>query len=125
MKIVQRNFSKYSGNTEGMVRYCLDLCKEFMEVHGTSLPNENYAMFLTGIKDILPNADNMVLFLRRSDEGLEEMYKLAEGVGDDWIIDITSDFGNKSTKADIEAIRQLIKDSKKTKKDKNVKYNVL
>ena len=28
-------------------------------------------------------------------------------------------------KADIEAIRQLIKDSKKTKKDKNVKYNVL
>lgn len=125
MKIVQRNFSKYSGNTEGMVRYCLDLCKEFMEVHGTSLPNENYAMFLTGIKDILPNADNMVLFLRRSDEGLEEMYKLAEGVGDDWIIDITSDFGNKSTKADIEAIRQLIKDSKKIKKDKNVKYNVL
>ena len=125
MKIVQRNFSKYSGNTEGMVRYCLDLCKEFMEVHGTSLPNENYAMFLTGIKDILPNADNMVLFLRRSDEGLEEMYKLAEGVGDDWIIDITIDFGNKSTKADIEAIRQLIKDSKKTKKDKNVKYNVL
>ena len=125
MKIVQRNFSKYSGNTEGMVRYCLDLCKEFMEVHGTSLPNENYAMFLTGIKQILPNADNMVLFLRRSDEGLEEMYKLAEGVGDDWIIDITSDFGNKSTKADIEAIRQLIKDSKKTKKDKNVKYNVL
>ena len=125
MKIVQRNFSKYSGNTEGMVCYCLDLCKEFMEVHGTSLPNENYAMFLTGIKDILPNADNMVLFLRRSDEGLEEMYKLAEGVGDDWIIDITSDFGNKSTKADIEAIRQLIKDSKKTKKDKNVKYNVL
>lgn len=125
MKIVQRNFSKYSGNTEGMVRYCLDLCKEFMEVHGTSLPNENYAMFLTGIKDILPNADNVVLFLRRSDEGLEEMYKLAEGVGDDWIIDITSDFGNKSTKADIEAIRQLIKDSKKTKKDKNVKYNVL
>ena len=125
MKIVQRNFSKYSGNTEGMVRYCLDLCKEFMEVHGTSLPNENYAMFLTGIKDILPNADNMVLFLRRSDEGLEEMYKLAEGVGDDWIIDITSDFGNKSAKADIEAIRQLIKDSKKTKKDKNVKYNVL
>lgn len=125
MKIVQRNFSKYSGNTEGMVRYCLDLCKEFMEVHGTSLSNENYAMFLTGIKDILPNADNMVLFLRRSDEGLEEMYKLAEGVGDDWIIDITSDFGNKSTKADIEAIRQLIKDSKKTKKDKNVKYNVL
>lgn len=125
MKIVQRNFSKYSGNTEGMVRYCLDLCKEFMEVHGTSLPNENYAMFLTGIKDILPNADNMVLFLRRSDEGLEEMYKLAEGVGVDWIIDITSDFGNKSTKADIEAIRQLIKDSKKTKKDKNVKYNVL
>lgn len=125
MKIVQRNFSKYSGNTEGMVRYCLDLCKEFMEVHGTSLPNENYAMFLTGIKDILPNADNMVLFLRRSDEGLEEMYKMAEGVGDDWIIDITSDFGNKSTKADIEAIRQLIKDSKKTKKDKNVKYNVL
>ena len=125
MKIVQRNFSKYSGNTEGMVRYCLDLCKEFMEVHGTSLPNENYAMFLTGIKDILPNADNMVLFLRRSDESLEEMYKLAEGVGDDWIIDITSDFGNKSTKADIEAIRQLIKDSKKTKKDKNVKYNVL
>ena len=125
MKIVQRNFSKYSGNTEGMVRYCLDLCKEFMEVHGTSLPNENYAMFLTGIKDILPNADNMVLFLRRSDEGLEEMYKLAEGVGDGWIIDITSDFGNKSTKADIEAIRQLIKDSKKTKKDKNVKYNVL
>ena len=125
MKIVQRNFSKYSGNTEGMVRYCLDLCKEFMEVHGTSLPNENYAMFLTGIKDILPNADNMVLFLRRSDEGLEEMYKLAEGVGDDWIIDITSDFGNKSTKADIEAIRQLIKDSKKTKKNKNVKYNVL
>ena len=125
MKIVQRNFSKYSGNTEGMVRYCLDLCKEFMEVHGTSLSNENYAMFLTGIKDILPNADNMVLFLRRSDESLEEMYKLAEGVGDDWIIEITSDFGNKSTKADIEAIRQLIKDSKKTKKDKNVKYNVL
>ena len=53
MKIVQRNFSKYSGNTESIVKYCLDLCNDFMEAHGKTLPNENYAMFLTGIKDIL------------------------------------------------------------------------
>lgn len=125
MKIVQRNFSKYSGNTESIVKYCLDLCNDFMGVHGKTLPNENYAMFLTGIKDILPNADNMVLFLKRSGENLEEMYQLAEGVGDDWIIDITSDFGNKVSREDIENIKKAIKDSKKSKTPKNVKYNVL
>lgn len=125
MKIVQRNFSKYSGNTESIVKYCLDLCSDFMDAHGKTLPNENYAMFLTGIKDILPNADNMVLFLKRSGENLEEMYQLAEGVGDDWIIDITSDFGNKVSREDIENIKKVIKDSKKSKTSKNVKYNVL
>lgn len=125
MKIVQRNFSKYSGNTESIVKYCLDLCNDFMEAHGKTLPNENYAMFLTGIKDILPNADNMVLFLKRSGENLEDMYQLAEGVGDDWIIDITSDFGNKVSREDIENIKKAIKDSKKSKTPKNVKYNVL
>lgn len=125
MKIVQRNFSKYSGNTESIVKYCLDLCNDFMEAHGKTLPNENYAMFLTGIKDILPNADNMVLFLKRSGENLEEMYQLAEGVGDDWIIDITSDFGNKVSREDIENIKKAIKESKKSKTPKNVKYNVL
>ena len=125
MKIVQRNFSKYSGNTESIVKYCLGLCNDFMEAHGKTLPNENYAMFLTGIKDILPNADNMVLFLKRSGENLEEMYQLAEGVGDDWIIDITSDFGNKVSREDIENIKKAIKDSKKSKTPKNVKYNVL
>lgn len=125
MKIVQRNFSKYSGNTESIVKYCLDLCNDFMEVHGKTLPNENYAMFLTGIKDILPNADNMVLFLKRSGENLEDMYQLAEGVGDDWIIDITGDFGNKVSREDIENIKKAIKDSKKSKTPKNVKYNVL
>lgn len=125
MKIVQRNFSKYSGNTESIVMYCLDLCNDFMEAHGKTLPNENYAMFLTGIKDILPNADNMVLFLKRSGENLEDMYQLAEGVGDDWIIDITSDFGNKVSREDIENIKKAIKESKKSKTPKNVKYNVL
>ena len=125
MKIVQRNFSKYSGNTESIVKYCLDLCNDFMEAHGETLPNENYAMFLTGIKDILPNADNMVLFLKRSGENLEDMYQLAEGVGDDWIIDITSDFGNKVSREDIENIKKAIKESKKSKTPKNVKYNVL
>lgn len=125
MKIVQRNFSKYSGNTESIVKYCLDLCNDFMEAHGKTLPNENYAMFLTGIKDILPNADNMVLFLKRSGENLEDMYQLAEGVGDDWIIDITSDFGNKVSREDIENIKKAIKESKKSKTTKNVKYNVL
>lgn len=125
MKIVQRNFSKYSGNTESIVKYCLDLCNDFMEAHGKTLPNENYAMFLTGIKDILPNADNMVLFLKRSGKNLEDMYQLAEGVGDDWIIDITSDFGNKVSREDIENIKKAIKESKKSKTPKNVKYNVL
>lgn len=125
MKIVQRNFSKHSGNTESIVMYCLDLCNDFMEAHGKTLPNENYAMFLTGIKDILPNADNMVLFLKRSGENLEDMYQLAEGVGDDWIIDITSDFGNKVSREDIENIKKAIKESKKSKTPKNVKYNVL
>lgn len=125
MKIVQRNFSKYSGNTESIVKYCLDLCNDFMKAHGKTLPNENYAMFLTGIKDILPNADNMVLFLKRSGENLEDMYQLAEGVGDDWIIDITSDFGNKVSREDIENIKKAIKESKKSKTPKNVKYNVL
>lgn len=125
MKIVQRNFSKYSGNTESIVKYCLDLCNDFMEAHGKTLPNENYAMFLTGIKDILPNADNMVLFLKRSGENLEDMYQLAEGVGDDWIIDITSDFGNKVSREYIENIKKAIKESKKSKTPKNVKYNVL
>lgn len=125
MKIVQRNFSKYSGNTESIVKYCLDLCNDFMEAHGKTLPNENYAMFLTGIKDILTNADNMVLFLKRSGENLEDMYQLAEGVGDDWIIDITSDFGNKVSREDIENIKKAIKESKKSKTPKNVKYNVL
>lgn len=126
MKLVQRNFSKFSGNTEKIVNYCLGLCKDFMGVHGTSLPNKHYAMFLSGIKDILPNADNMVLFLRLSGEDIEKMYEMAEAVGDDWIIDITSDYGTRVTKEYIDNIRKLISDSKKTKKSiSKFKFTVL
>lgn len=126
MKLVQRNFSKFSGNTEKIVSYCLGLCKDFMDIHGTSLPNKNYAMFLSGIKDILPNADNMVLFLRLSGEDIEKMYEMAEAVGDDWIIDITSDYGTRVTKEYIDNIRKLISDSKKTKKSiSKSKFTVL
>ena len=126
MKLVQRNFSKFSGNTEKIVNYCLGLCKDFMDIHGTSLPNKNYAMFLSGIKDILPNADNMVLFLRLSGEDIEKMYEMAEAVGDDWIIDITSDYGARVTKEYIDNIRKLISDSKKTKKSiSKSKFTVL
>ena len=126
MKLVQRNFSKFSGNTEKIVNYCLGLCKDFMGVHGTSLPNKHYAMFLSGIKDILPNADNMVLFLRLSGEDIEKMYEMAEAVGDDWIIDITSDYGTRVTKEYIDNIRKLISDSKKTKKSiSKSKFTVL
>ena len=126
MKLVQRNFSKFSGNTEKIVNYCLALCKDFMDIHGTSLPNKNYAMFLSGIKDILPNADNMVLFLRLSGEDIEKMYEMAEAVGDDWIIDITSDYGTRVTKEYIDNIRKLISDSKKTKKSiSKSKFTVL
>lgn len=126
MKLVQRNFYKFSGNTEKIVNYCLGLCKDFMDIHGTSLPNKNYAMFLSGIKDILPNADNMVLFLRLSGEDIEKMYEMAEDVGDDWIIDITSDYGTRVTKEYIDNIRKLISDSKKTKKSiSKSKFTVL
>ena len=126
MKLVQRNFSKFSGNTEKIVNYCLGLCKDFMDIHGTYLPNKNYAMFLSGIKDILPNADNMVLFLRLSGEDIEKMYEMAEAVGDDWIIDITSDYGTRVTKEYIDNIRKLISDSKKTKKSiSKSKFTVL
>lgn len=126
MKLVQRNLSKFSGNTEKIVNYCLGLCKDFMGVHGTSLPNKHYAMFLSGIKDILPNADNMVLFLRLSGEDIEKMYEMAEAVGDDWIIDITSDYGTRVTKEYIDNIRKLISDSKKTKKSiSKSKFTVL
>lgn len=126
MKLVQRNFSKFSGNTEKIVNYCLGLCKDFMDIHGTSLPNKNYAMFLSGIKDILPNVDNMVLFLRLSGEDIEKMYEMAEAVGDDWIIDITSDYGTRVTKEYIDNIRKLISDSKKTKKSiSKSKFTVL
>lgn len=126
MKLVQSNFSKFSGNTEKIVNYCLGLCKDFMDIHGTSLPNKNYAMFLSGIKDILPNADNMVLFLRLSGEDIEKMYEMAEAVGDDWIIDITSDYGTRVTKEYIDNIRKLISDSKKTKKSiSKSKFTVL
>lgn len=126
MKLVQRNFSKFSGNTEKIVNYCLGLCKDFMGVHGTSLPNKHYAMFLSGIRDILPNADNMVLFLRLSGEDIEKMYEMAEAVGDDWIIDITSDYGTRVTKEYIDNIRKLISDSKKTKKSiSKSKFTVL
>lgn len=126
MKLVQRNFSKFSGNTEKIVNYCLGLCKDFMGVHGTSLPNKHYAMFLSGIKDILPSADNMVLFLRLSGEDIEKMYEMAEATGDDWIIDITSDYGTRVTKEYIDNIRKLISDSKKTKKSiSKSKFTVL
>lgn len=126
MKLVQRNFSKFSGNTEKIVNYCLGLCKDFMDVHGTSLPNKNYAMFLSGIKDVLPNSDNMVLFLRLSGEDIEKMYEMAEATGDDWIIDITSDYGTRVTKEYIDNIRKLISDSKKTKKSiSKSKFTVL
>lgn len=126
MKLVQRNFSKFSGNTEKIINYCLGLCKDFMDIHGTSLPNKNYAMFLSGIKDVLPNSDNMVLFLRLSGEDIEKMYEMAEATGDDWIIDITSDYGTRVTKEYIDNIRKLISDSKKTKKSiSKSKFTVL
>ena len=108
-----------------MVDYSLDLCRELVNEFGVSLSPKHYAMFLSGIRGILPRGDNMVMFLRRAGSGLEDMFVRAEEYSDDWIIEIVSDYGTRVTKSTINQIRASINNTEETKQKKVSKSIIL
>ena len=121
----QAKFATFGGNTEKMVDYSLDLCRELVNEFGVSLSPKHYAMFLSGIRGILPRGDNMVMFLRRAGSGLEDMFVRAEEYSDDWIIEIVSDYGTRVTKSTINQIRASINNTEETKQKKVSKSIIL
>jgi MoxR-like ATPase len=122
----QAKFATFGGNTEKMVDYSLELCNELVNEFGVSLSPKHYAMFLSGIRGILPRGDNMVMFLRRAGSSLESMFVRAEEYSDDWIIEIVSDYGTRVTKNVINDIRAMISGADNTpKKNKNSKSIIL
>lgn len=100
--------SKLKGDTDKMVDKMLELSREFLSAHHTSLPPENYAMFISEISKTLPTNDNMGLFLIRSDKSIEDLYLMAEKVGDNWIKGVLSYYPTPVTMKDIENMRLRI-----------------
>lgn len=107
--------SKLSGNTDKMIDEMLDLMREFLAVHGTTLPSKNYAMFIDGIRNVLPVADNMSTLLIRSDKTVEDMFMKGEEEGDSWIKGIVSCYSANISDKDIEDMKAKMSSIKSSK----------
>lgn len=103
--------SKLSGDTDKMVDEMLDLMREFLSVHGTTLPSKNYSVFIDGVRNVLPVADNMSTLLIRSDKTVEDMFRMAEGQGDSWIKGIISCYSANISDKDIDDMRDRMSQS--------------
>ena len=99
---------RLSGDTDKMVDVMLDLMREFLSVHGETLPSKNYASFINGIRGILPVADNMSTLLIRSDKSVDPMFKKAEEEGDGFIKGLVSCYSASISDKDIDDMRNLI-----------------
>ena len=87
----------------------LELLRDFWEVHKQSLPSENYSKLISGIQSILPTSDSMVELLTVADKSVDGVFQMAEGSGDDWILDVLKCYPGNFNANDIKAMRNSIK----------------
>ena len=106
---------RLSGDTDKMVDVMLDLMREFLSVHGETLPSKNYASFINGIRGILPVADNMSTLLIRSDKSVDPMFKKAEEEGDGFIKGLVSCYSASISDKDIDDMRNLMSGNSNSK----------
>lgn len=106
MRQQKLNLVKYSGNTDKMIDAMLGLMKDFLNIHGTSLPPKNYADFISGIENILPTSDNMNTLIKRSDKDVENLYMMGEKTGDAWIESILRSTSTPISEQDIQNMRE-------------------
>lgn len=112
--------SKYSGNTEKMVEHMLDLMREFISVHGSSLPPKNYGDFIMGIYKTLPTTDNMVMLLKNADRSVETMFEEGEKLGDSWIMSVLKCYPSNITVQDVDDMRKAMASKGNTAGSKKV-----
>ena len=117
--------SKFSGNTEKMVDHMIELMREFIDVHGTSLPAKNYADFIMGAYSTLPNSDNMVTLLRSGDSSVDAMLAEGEKMGDPWIMQILRCYPSNITVKDVDDMREALKDKEQVEPKKVSRSRIL
>ena len=117
--------SKYSGNTEKMVEHMLDLMREFVKVHGSSLPPKNYGDFIMGIYKTLPTSDNMVRLLKTSDKSVETMFEEGEKLGDSWIMSVLKCYPSNITLQDVDNMRKAMANKNSTSDKKVSRTRIL
>lgn len=105
------NLSKYSGNTEKIISKYVDLVGEFWRVHKDTLPAENYADLLDGIKSRLPNTDNFITFLNTMPKVYEGVFVGAEAKGTSWIERYLENYTKPITSDEIKRIQNISKTS--------------
>lgn len=120
--------SRLGSNTDKMVDEMINLMQEFLQVHHTTLPSENYADFIDGIRSVFPSSsasDNMSTLLRRSDRKVEDMFAKAEGVGDAWIQSVIGCYRAQIGESDIQAMRDRMKGKSTTDTGKKRRTRIL
>lgn len=111
LDVFNLNLSKYSGNTEKIISEYTDLVGEFWRVHKDTLPAENYADFLGGIKTRLPNTDNFITFLNNMPKVYEGVFVGAEAKGIPWIEKYLENYTKPITPDEIKSIQGISKKS--------------
>lgn len=111
MKKKKAEMARFQGNTDKMIDAMLDLMREFLSVHGETLPPKNYAKLVDNISRILPTSDNMATLLKRSDKTVEGVFKKGEETGTPWISSVLSCYPSAITTQDIENMRARMSSS--------------
>lgn len=111
LDVFNLNLSKYSGNTEKIISEYTDLVGEFWRVHKDTLPAENYADFLDGIKTRLPNTDNFITFLNNMPKVYGGVFVGAEAKGISWIEKYLENYTKPITPDEIKSIQGISKKS--------------
>lgn len=106
--------SKYGGDTEKMIMAFIDLMKEFLDVHGTTLPSENYSRFIDEFISTM-NKDNVNVLLKRSTKDVDDMYRMAEQQGNNWIMGILKNYAIPFSEEDIQDMKDRIEGKTKAR----------
>lgn len=113
--------ARLGSNTDKLVDEMLVLMKEFLDVHGKTLPSQNYADFIDGVRSVFPSTssnDNMSTLLRRSDKKVEDMFSKAEEVGDAWIQSVIGCYRAQIGLSDIQNMRDRMNNGISKKENK-------
>ena len=122
-KLIKPFFRKYRSLRSGMIeeKYedsILDLMREYIKVHGSSLTPDKYAAFIDGAKASLASQDGMERVLKNTTQDIDELFVQAEKTGDTWILKMLS--GTRVTQEDIDSMRSKMNPSSSVSGKKSV-----